>query len=72
MPEKRKAFLALGRKNVQVGLEERRSGIICLGLQSACSGAKRWEEKEPAAALALREIAEAHAQQDPTFKTSIA
>ena len=61
-----------GRKNVQVGLEERRSGIICLGLQSAYSGAKKWEEKEPAVASALREIAEAHAQQDPTFKTSIA
>lgn len=61
-----------GRKNVQVGLEERRSGIICLGLQSAYSGAKRWEEKEVSAAQALRAIAEAHAQQDPTFKTSIA
>lgn len=61
-----------GRKNVQVGLEERRSGIICLGLQSAKSGAKKWEEKEPLAAQALKEIAEAHAQQDPTFKTSIA
>ena len=61
-----------GRKNVQLGLEERRSGIICVGLQSAYSGAKKWEEKEPAATQTLREIAEAHAQQDPTFKTSIA
>ena len=46
-----------GRKNVQLGLEERRSGIICVGLQSAYSGAKKWEEKEPAAAQTLREIA---------------
>ncbi len=49
------------RENVQLGLEEKRSGIICLGLQSAHSGAKKWEEKEPTAAQSLREIAEAHA-----------
>ena len=28
-----------GRKNVQLGLEEKRSSIICAGLQSAHSGA---------------------------------
>ena len=36
------------------------------------SGAKTWEEKQPSAAVALREIGEAHAQQDPSFRTSIA
>jgi hypothetical protein len=61
-----------GRRNVQLGLEERRSGIICVGLQSTYSGAKKWEELFPSAAQALREIAEAHAQQEPSFKTSIA
>ena len=61
-----------GRKNVQVGLEERRSGIICVGLQSAHSGAKKWEEQYPSAAQSLREIAEAHAQQNPTFNSPIA
>ena len=60
------------RENVQLGLEEKRSGIICLGLQSAHSGAKKWEEKEPTAAQSLREIAEAHAQQNPTFNSPIA
>lgn len=43
-----------------------------MGLQSAFSGAKRWEEKQPKAALLLRQIAESHSQQDPTFKTSLA
>ncbi len=43
-----------GRQNVQVGLEERRSGIICVGLQSAHSGAKKWEEQYPSAAQSLR------------------
>ena len=65
-------ILGWGRKNVQLGLSEKRSGIICLGAQSILSGAKSWEEKQPIAAEALRERAEAHAQQDPSFTTSIA
>jgi hypothetical protein len=43
-----------------------------LGAQSACSGRKRWEEHAPEAAAALRQLAEAHAQQDPTFRTTLA
>lgn len=61
-----------GRQNVEVGLAEKRTGITCVGLQSAFSGAKRWEEKQPLAALSLLQLAESHAQQDPTFKTSLA
>ncbi len=70
----RKAERVFGwrRENIQLGLEEKRSGIICLGLQSAHSGAKKWEEKEPNAAQSLREIASAHAQQNPTFNSPIA
>lgn len=59
-----------GRQNIEVGLAEKRTGITCLGLQSSLSGAKRWEEKQPIAALSLRQIAESYSQQDPTFKTS--
>jgi hypothetical protein len=36
------------------------------------SGNKRWEEKHPDAGAALQGIAESHAQQDPTFKSTIA
>ena len=61
-----------GRHTVELGLSEKRSGIICVGAQSMYSGAKKWSEKQPLAAQALKEIAEAHAQQDPSFKTSIA
>jgi hypothetical protein len=50
-------------------LAERRTGIICLGAQSAFSGRKRWEERHPQVAEALRQLADAHAQQDPTFRT---
>lgn len=60
-----------GRENVTVGLAEKRTGITCLGAQSVYGGAKTWEELQPEAAAALRQLAEAHAQQDPTFRTSI-
>ena len=61
-----------GRRTVAVGLAERRTGILCLGAQSACSGRKRWEEQYPEAAETLCGLAEAHAQQDPTFRTTLA
>ena len=38
--------LGLGRQNIEVGLAKKRTGLICVGLQSAFSGAKRWEEKQ--------------------------
>jgi hypothetical protein len=60
------------REAVEVGLAERRTGICCLGAQSAWSGRNRWEEQYPEAARALREVAAAHAQQAPTFRTTLA
>jgi hypothetical protein len=65
------AVFGWGRQTVALGLAERRSGIICVGAQAACSGRKRWEEQPPQAAQALRQLAEAHAQQDPPFRTSL-
>ena len=44
-------------------------GLRCIGAQAAWRGRKRWEEKYPAAAATLRELPEAHAQQDPTVRT---
>jgi hypothetical protein len=61
-----------GRQTVEVGLAERRTGITCLGAQAAFSGRKPWEDTQPEAAEALRRLAEAHAQQDPTFRTTLA
>lgn len=61
-----------GRQTVALGLAEKRTGIMCLGAQSACSGRQRWEDKHPPAAEALCQLAEAHAQQDPTFRTRLA
>jgi hypothetical protein len=61
-----------GRHTVALGLSERRTGIICLGAQAAFSGRKRWEDQHPEIAAVLRQLAEAHAQQDPTFRTTLA
>ena len=65
------AVFGWGRQTVARGLGERRTGIICLGAPAACSGRKRWEERHPPAAQALRQLGEAHAQQDPPFRTSL-
>ena len=61
-----------GRESVETGLGEKRTGIVCLGAQSGLCGNKCWEEKQPEAAEALRRLAEAHAQQDPTFHSVMA
>lgn len=60
-----------GRETVSVGLAEKRTGILCLGAQSAFGGNTRWEERHPEVAEALRQLAETHAQPDPTFRTPL-
>jgi hypothetical protein len=66
------SLLGWGRKTVELGLAEKQTGITCVGSQSAFSGTKRWEERHPEVAAKLKELAESHAQQDPTFETSLA
>ena len=61
-----------GRDTVKTGLAEKRTGIVCVGAQSGFSGRKRWEELHPEAFAALRTLAEAHCQQDPTFTSTLA
>jgi hypothetical protein len=61
-----------GRHTVALGLSERRTGLMCLGAQAAFSGRQRWEDQHPEGAAGLRQRAEAHAQQDPTFRTTLA
>lgn len=60
-----------GRETVEVGLAEKRTGLICFGAQSAYCGRQHWEERQPEAAAVLRQLAEAQAQQDPTFRTGL-
>ncbi len=68
---KAEAMFGWGRANVELGLHEKRTGITCLGAQSAFGGRKLWEEKHPEVAAVLWEIAEPHSQQDPTFRTTL-
>jgi DDE family transposase len=65
------AVFGWGRQTVALGWAERRTGIMCLGAQSACSGRTRWEERQPQVAEALRQLADGQAQPDPTFRTSL-
>jgi hypothetical protein len=70
-PRLTETVLGWGRENVALGLAEKRTGITCVGAHSFYGGAKLWEERQPEAAEALRQLAEEYAQQDPTFRTSI-
>lgn len=69
---KAETLFGWGRSTIETALGEKRSGIICLGSQSFFSGRKRWEDKFPETANALRQIAESHAQQDPNFRSNLA
>lgn len=60
------------RQAVELGLHERRTGVVCLSVQSAFAiDNKLWEEKHPASAAVLWELAQAHSQQAPTFRTPL-
>jgi hypothetical protein len=65
------AIFGWGRQTVARGLAERRTGLMCLGAQAACSGRTRWAERPPPAAQALRQLAAAHAQHAPTCRTRL-
>jgi Rhodopirellula transposase DDE domain len=65
------AVFGWGRQNIEVGLAEKRTGIVCLSLHAPFSGRQRWEEQYPEAAESLIELALAHSQQDPTFRTTV-
>jgi Rhodopirellula transposase DDE domain len=71
-PRQAESIFGWGRHTVELGLAERRTGIMGLGAQATCSGRPRWEDTHPQVVEALRQQAEAHAQQDPTCRTSLA
>ena len=71
-PGRAERLFGWGRQTVALGLAEQQHQMICVGSQSGFAGNKRWEERYPEAAAALVTLAEAHSQQDPSFKTSIA
>lgn len=56
------------RKTVELGLNELRTGIICVGNLSA-RGNRRSEEKRPLLEQDIRSLAEPQSQQDPKFQS---
>lgn len=60
------------RHTIELGLAEKRNGVVCIGAQEAFCGNKLWEETHPEAAAALLAIAESEAQQDPRFRGPLA
>lgn len=66
------AVFGWNRQAVELGLHERRTGVVCMGAQSAFGGDKRWEEKHPEVAEALWALAQSHSQQDPSFRSTLA
>ena len=69
----RRAEVVFGwsREAVELGLHEQRTGVVCLSAQSAVAGNKLWEQKHPEVADALWALAQSHAQQDPTFRSTL-
>jgi len=71
-PLQAESIFGWSRRTVAGGLADRRTGIICRGAQSAFSGRQRWEATHPEAADDLRRLADAQAQQAPTFRPTLA
>ena len=61
-----------GRHTGEGGARRATHGWTCLGAPSACRGRTRWADAPPEAAAALRQLAQAHAQPDPTLRTPLA
>ncbi len=67
-PRRSERVFGWGRHTVEPGLNELRTGIVCLGNFSA-RGNKKTEEKFPELEQEIRELAEPRSQQDPRFQS---
>ena len=70
-PRQAEAVFGWSRAAVELGLHEKRTGIVCVSAHAAFSGDKLWEEKHSDVADALWALAQSHSQQDPTFHTTL-
>jgi len=67
---KAERIMGWGRKSVDMGLGEMRTGLICINNFEG-RGRKRTEKKIPGLEEDVREIAELHTQADPAVKSSL-
>ncbi|MEM9005607.1 MAG: transposase [Cyanobacteria bacterium P01_F01_bin.86] len=63
--------LGWNRKSVQLGLHERRTGVVCLGHYQG-RGRRQTEAQRPDLAADIRELVEPHTQADPQLKNTFA
>lgn len=66
---KTETYLGWGRKGVQLGLHERRTGVTCLDYYQG-RGNKKTEVKVPELEPAILELVDSQAQADPQMKTT--
>jgi hypothetical protein len=66
---KTETYMGWGRKGIQLGLHERRSGIVCKDNYKA-RGNHKLEQKQPALAAMIRSLVDGQAQADPQMKTT--
>lgn len=66
---KTETYLGWGRKGVQLGLHERRTGVTCLDNYQG-RGNKKTELKRPELKEAMIELVDSQAQADPQMKTT--
>jgi hypothetical protein len=67
---KTETHLGWGRKSIQLGLHERRTGMVCKDNYQA-RGNHKLEEKQPELAAMIRSLVDDQAQADPQMKTLI-
>lgn len=68
---KAETMFGWGRVAVNIGLNEKRTGIRCLDNFQAC-GRHKTEVQTPQLAKEIKRIVEPHAQADPKFQTTLA
>lgn len=66
---KTETYLGWGRAAVQLGLHERRVGIVCLDNYQA-RGDKTTEMKQPQLEAAIRQLVDGQSQADPQLRTT--
>ncbi len=68
-PRKVESHLGWGRGTVQLGLHERRVGVVCLDNYQA-RGDKTTEEKHPQMEADIRQLVDGQSQADPQLRTT--
>lgn len=66
---KAETYLGWGRATVQLGLHERRVGVVCLDNYQA-RGDKTTEEKQPQLKIDIRQLVDGQSQADPQLRTT--